>query len=606
MAFTAITLLVPVVLLVAAELVLRVAWPAGALPLFVHTDVGGRDVMIANPRVGNRWFSGLGTPPGPIPEPFAVERPAGGLRIFALGESTTAGFPYPHNGAFSRMVADALHDALPGDSVEVVNLGIAATNSYALVDEADEIIAQHPDAVLIYAGHNEYYGALGVGSTQAVLGGHPWLVRAYLKLQRLRLVMAMRRGLAWVRRGRGAGGDAPTLMEVLAGNQQIALDGEAYRRGLSQFDDNLGLLLRKFRDAHVAVLVASQASNLRDQHPFVSKGNDGPGGASDVYAQARAVLARGDTSAARPLFVRAKDLDVVRFRAPSALNAIIAREAAANGATYVPVAERFAAAAAGRIPGNDLFLEHVHPNERGATLIAEAFFDAIAAQRFFGHDARPSAVRPWSEYTRRMELTPFDERIVQHMVRTVTTRWPFVPVAKQIDYRQSYVPTDLADTLALVAAAGGAWTPLKLRLADDYLRRGFADSAAAELRGVVRDAPEFAEPWEQLGRALAAAHESDSAAVAFDRALAIAPSASAAAAAGALAVQRKDWSSAIAYLNRSLRLQPDVPQVLYQLSLAYALARDAPRAQAVARRLRAVAPTYPGLGQWLQLLGVSH
>jgi len=345
---------------------------------------------------------------------------------------------------------------------------------------------------------------------------------------------------------------------------------------------------------------------VRDQHPFVSTGNDGAARANDVYAQARAALARGDTASARGLFVRAKDLDVVRFRAPSALNAIIVRDAAANGATYVPVAERFASAAAGGIPGDDLFLEHLHPNERGATLIAQAFFDAIAARHFFGHAARPDAVRPWSEYARRMELTPFDEQVVRLAVAAVTTRWPFVPVAQQVDYRRSYRPTSLVDSLALAAAAGAPWTPLKLRLADAYMGRGFADSAAAELRGVVRDTPEFAEPWEQLGRALVAAHENDSAAVAFDRALAIAPSASAAAAAGALAVQRKDWSKAIAELNLSLRIQPDDPRVLYQLSLAYALAHDGARAQAVAMRLRAVAPTYPGLGQWLQLLGISH
>jgi lysophospholipase L1-like esterase len=68
---------------------------------------------------------------------------------------------------FSREVADALRDVLPSDTVEVVNLGIAATNSYAILDFSREIIDQHPDAVMIYAGHNEYYGALGVGRPRA-------------------------------------------------------------------------------------------------------------------------------------------------------------------------------------------------------------------------------------------------------------------------------------------------------------------------------------------------------------------------------------------------------------------------------------------------------
>jgi len=37
---------------------------------------------------------------------------------------------------------------------------MAAINSYALLDMVDEVIQQSPDAVLIYTGHNEYYGAL--------------------------------------------------------------------------------------------------------------------------------------------------------------------------------------------------------------------------------------------------------------------------------------------------------------------------------------------------------------------------------------------------------------------------------------------------------------
>ena len=41
---------------------------------------------------------------------------------------------------------------------------MAAVNSYTLLDLVDEIIAIDPDAVLIYAGHNEYLGYLGSGT----------------------------------------------------------------------------------------------------------------------------------------------------------------------------------------------------------------------------------------------------------------------------------------------------------------------------------------------------------------------------------------------------------------------------------------------------------
>jgi cytochrome c-type biogenesis protein CcmH/NrfG len=161
---------------------------------------------------------------------------------------------------------------------------------------------------------------------------------------------------------------------------------------------------------------------------------------------------------------------------------------------------------------------------------------------------------------------------------------------------------NLLDSLSLAVAAGAPWTAAKVRLADDYERRGFADSAVAELRGVTRDTPEFAEPWAMLGSAWVAAHQDDSAAVALNRSLSIRPTAAAATAAGALSLRRKDLVSAIALFRESLMLEPDNPRVLYQLSLAYGLSHDIENARIVARRLQQVAPTFPGLAEWLRLL----
>jgi len=57
-----------------------------------------------------------------------------------------------------------LSHTFPNKNIEVINTGITAVNSYTLWDLTDDIIEQKPDLVIIYAGHNEYYGALGVGS----------------------------------------------------------------------------------------------------------------------------------------------------------------------------------------------------------------------------------------------------------------------------------------------------------------------------------------------------------------------------------------------------------------------------------------------------------
>ena len=56
---------------------------------------------------------------------------------------------------------ERLQATFPGREIEVINTALTAVNSYTLLDQADEIAGQRPDAVLIYTGHNEYYGALG-------------------------------------------------------------------------------------------------------------------------------------------------------------------------------------------------------------------------------------------------------------------------------------------------------------------------------------------------------------------------------------------------------------------------------------------------------------
>src|SRR5690606_37921936 len=153
---------------------------------------------------------------------------------------------------FSRMLQHRLQQTFPARTIEVVNTAMDAVSSYTLLDLADEIIARQPDAVLVYAGHNEYYGALGVGSTES-LGRFRGLVAAYLRLRRFRTVQLLRDALAGIA-GRFAsdddgGGDGGTLMAKMAGDQAIPYGSPAYRLGLRQFRANLSALLAKYERA---------------------------------------------------------------------------------------------------------------------------------------------------------------------------------------------------------------------------------------------------------------------------------------------------------------------------------------------------------------------
>ena len=294
-------LALPVLLLGLLEVGLRVGGYGNSYPLFIRYGGEAPDMLVPNPEVARRYFPGPEPAPLPPTDLFQADKAPGTLRLFVQGASSAAGFPYSYGAAFSRMLEQRLQDGDPTRTVEVVNTSVTAVNSYTLLDFADEIIAQRPDAVLIYAGHNEYYGVFGVGSSVS-LGRSSIAVRGYLRLVRWRSVQLLRAALTRMRPAPDQTGPeaSRTLMERLAGNRSIPYGGALHEAGVRQWRANLRLLLARYRDAGVPVFVATLASNERDLAPFV-------GGAEDaesrglLEAQLRTAhdrLAAGDTAGA--------------------------------------------------------------------------------------------------------------------------------------------------------------------------------------------------------------------------------------------------------------------------------------------------------------------
>ena len=606
--FAVLTALLPVLVFGVLELGLRVFNYDGDLHLFRRLSFLGGRYYEVNKRFAARYFADVRLLPTPTNDLLLVHKPANGVRIFVMGESTTNGFPYGYNGTFSRVLQDALTDVLPRDSVEVVNLGIAAVNSYALWDQTGEILDQHPDAVMIYVGHNEYYGTLGVGSTVRAVGS-PALIRTYLKLQRLKVFLLARDLAVRLTRAlsRNATQDtAADLMEYMVRDPDIPLGGTLYRKGVAQFQDNLGVMLRRFADAGVPVFIGSLTSNLRDQPPFRSVRVAGLPPADSVYAAAQAALRHGDTAEARRLFVSAKDLDGLRFRAPSEFNRVIRDAARASGARYVPVDEAFVAASVGGIPGKELFWEHLHPTQAGYLLMARAYFDALRRAAFLGRGADTTRLRSWQAYSDRMDLTEFDQRYAWHTIEGLKGRWPFVERVNRAGYPANYTPTDLADSAAFLAAAGGAgWPQAKTALADEYRRRGELQQALAEYRGLIREQSVnvrfmsiAADLYVQVGDTVRAREE-------LELANGVEPNGLFDYALGTLDLASKRYSEAVERLEQSLRLAPGNPATLFALSRACDLAGDRQRARLYADRLAAIKPDYPGLAEWRAKLAGS-
>ena len=173
--FYLVPVLLPFVVLLLLELSLRMAGVAQRPALFVPAP-GLDGYLTPNPDLIQRYVPNPAFAPQVAPDSwfFPAQKAPDTLRIVLQGESSAAGFPYGRFGSPAAMLQQRLKRLYPEKNIEVISVAMAAISSYTLLDTADEILAIQPDAVLIYAGHNEYLGVMGAGSSMAASSSVLW------------------------------------------------------------------------------------------------------------------------------------------------------------------------------------------------------------------------------------------------------------------------------------------------------------------------------------------------------------------------------------------------------------------------------------------------
>ncbi len=347
------TICLPLVALACVE----VAWQMASPDRSLIPVPGHPDHITVNPEFGGRYFQNF--LPQVAYNPFLKQKPDDLSRIVVLGGSSTAGFPYHFYHAFPERLATELRARSPLRRVEVINLGMTAIGSHVLRDMVPVIERLSPDTVLLYTGHNEYYGAFGAGNTPTSVGQMLWLKRFAIWMRRSKIYQALQDLVTT-----DPSSDR-TMMARSIGNAAITVDGPAYRAGIRQFRANIGKLLGRLRSANIPTYVATVVSNLDGQAPL---GDDST--AISAYATGQQQLADGDSAAAWVNFFRSKEHDAIRFRAPAAINAALRELAGTHGATLVDIAAQ--------AWPDTLFTDHLHPTATGHEQIARAFADALA------------------------------------------------------------------------------------------------------------------------------------------------------------------------------------------------------------------------------------
>jgi len=475
--FNLIALAIPIVFFIILEFSLRIANYGEVVPYWEPLSPDFQEYLVLNDEISKKYFNNLANGPTPWPDPFLKEKTDKTFRIFVLGESSAAGYPYDLNATFSQEIERRLTLLYPGWNIEVVNTGMSAISSYTLLDLTDPIIEQKPDAILIYTGHNEYYGALGVGSSISI-GNMRWIVKWTLKLEQYRTVQLVRNFLAWIM---SVGVDemeakTGTLMEQMVKEQSIPFHSPLYETGINQFRGNMTDILSKFKEAGIPVVLSRLVSNLKDMPPFISEKVDSLPAANDVFLQAGKTLLT-DSVKAKTEFIRARELDLLRFRASEDVNDIISELGQEFGYPVVQADSLFASKSQYGIVGNSLMVDHLHPIASGYRLLGEEFTRILLEKKL----VPPVTPRAFSQAEfnnladRAYPLSNLDSLIAYYKIKKLKMSWPFVKKSPDSGLRMDPEnPKDPADVLATKVVNNQlGWEEAHVQLAKIY--EGFPD-----------------------------------------------------------------------------------------------------------------------------------
>lgn len=589
-------IIIPLLLLLIVEFVLRLSGYGESYRLFIeHPYENYEGYLIVNPKIGGKYFHQVEYTPPPN-DIFLKKKEPDTFRVFVMGSSTVVGFPYGFNLMFGRILHHRLQEAYPGKNIEVIHTAITAVNSYTLLDFTDQILKHDPDAVLIYAGHNEFYGAMGVGSLENS-GRSPGLIRLHLRMMNSRLYQLLQNIIHSL-----AGPfskDEKTvgpLMKRIVKKNTILYGSEDYRAGIHQFRDNMDRIIHRFTRKGVHVYLSHLVSNVRDLEPFESVKTENYPAASEIYDRAREADRTGDFEKAKSLYNYARDLDCVRFRASGEINTIITELADNAEVTLIPMLRIFEQHSPQGIVGDHLLTEHVHPNFKGYFLMADAFFKALVQEKQIAPEPDIYSTHSAEYHQRTWGFTLLDTLVARHWITNLSYHWPFRPAdAPFRDYRQIYQPVSYVDSVAFsVITSDKAFgvDDAHSKVADYYEKEGDIVKAFQEADALVRMNPYLAPYYRKAADYLLKLNDLPRALVYFKQSLKYEDTFYAHFRVGELYLILNNMENAILHLEQAEKLSESntLPNVQYKLYVAHSYAGHKEKAQKMADRLKQVDP----------------
>jgi lysophospholipase L1-like esterase len=541
--FKIISIGLPFLLLIGLEFVLR-AFHVGHNPELFITFPQDKNYFYLNPDASKRYFVDQKNATTGNIEPFRKTKETGTLRIFVLGESTTIGYPYFHNGSFHRWLQYRLSHTFPDRHFEVINLALTAVNSYTIAGFAKEVVDYQPDAVLIYTGHNEYYGTLGVGSTES-FGSNPFLIRLILRLRGFRIVQLMtgfyqKLASIWQNQEQKQEG---TRMQRMVAEQEIPYQSEIYQRGVAQFRSNMEQTLQTLQEHHIPVFLSNLVSNEKDLRPFSNAE------ARRNFELGRKEYDRGNYKAAKIHFAKARDMDGLRFRAPGELNTIIAQLGSRYSNVHLVDAKAiFEANSSNHIIGDELILEHVHPNLRGYALLSEVFYQKLKLTGILPR--APQTEMTFDQLSEQMPVPTIDSLAGAYKVVKLKNSWPFKGNLKTSSVKTDSYEEKMAYDLANRRIS---WDDAMDEAYTHYINQKQFPEARKIVESLILEHPGDADLYKKSAMLSGEIKDENSAAFSFRKAFDLSPSFDTARYLFVLYLKSDQPEKALPYLNYAIK-----------------------------------------------------
>jgi len=527
---------------------------------FLRTQDG--EAYITNSKFGWRFF-----PPAiarfPVVSSIPARKEPDTYRIFVLGGSAAMGIP-DSGFSFGEMLREMLQQRYPGVRFQMINAAMTAINSHVVLPIASECARLEPDLFIVYVGNNEVVGPYGPGTVFA-RNAHRALIRAGIWFGSTKTSQLVQNAAALVHRPESAWGEWEG-MEMFV-DRLVPADDLRMEKVYEYYRENLADTCRVGLRAGADVIVATVATNLKDNPPFASLHRDGLSNADrarwqtlydgaresseageyataveqlseavaidDRYADlhfllAEYLLALDRPEEAREHFILARDLDALRFRADSRLNQVVrdvTADMATDGVRLVDIESAFERSDQSQygIPGDELLYEHVHMNFSGNYLLARELLPTVEASlpSWITERSDGSVLATESEVADLLVYTDWDRFRLSLQMFQLMERPPFTG---QLGYRQkmTFLEREL-DGMGEKWASPGAFLPirekylsalerepedleLRVRLANVLTNMGDLGGAAEQWRSLIGRVPGVARMHLELAQVLADDH----------------------------------------------------------------------------------------------------